>query len=85
MSGCSKKIMGNNAEYVSVPSLSSSGKEIEEFIKELVYANFVVKRRIFVKFVHLIWSLGFPCRSVINVAEKMVNFYWTKISLMLTA
>ena len=44
--------MDNNVEYVLDPSQFSSGKEIEEFIREHVFVNLVVRIKIFAKFVH---------------------------------
>ena len=44
--------MGKNAESVLGHSQYSSGRGIEEFIKGLVYASLVVKRKIYVRFVH---------------------------------
>ena len=51
--------MGKNVEFVLDHLQFSSGKGIEGFIKELVFANRVVKRKIFVKFAHLTSSLDY--------------------------
>jgi hypothetical protein len=49
---CSKKIMVNNAEFVSGLLQSSNGKEIEAFTKELAYVITAVKLKTYVKCVH---------------------------------
>ena len=77
--------MGKNAEFVLGHSQYSSGRGIEGSIKGLVYVSLVVKRKIFARFVHSIWSSDFPCKSEINAVGKMASFSLTKILLMLTA
>jgi len=49
--------MGNNVVYASDLLLYSNGKAIKVFIKEHVYAALVVNKKIYVKFVHLTYSL----------------------------
>lgn len=44
--------MVSNVEFASDPSLSLNGKEQEEYTKEHVFANPVVKTKIFAKSVH---------------------------------
>lgn len=53
MSECSKKILDNNAESALDHSQYLSGKGIVEYTSEHVFANPVVKRKIYVKFVLL--------------------------------
>jgi hypothetical protein len=44
--------MDNNVEFVLDHLQYLNGKEIVGFIKELVFVNHVVNKKIFVKFVH---------------------------------
>jgi len=51
--------MGKNVEFVLDHLQFSSGKGIEGFIKELAFVNHAVKKRMFAKFVRLIFNLGY--------------------------
>lgn len=67
--------MANSVEFVLGHLLYSNGKEIEEYISELVCVSLVVNKKMYVKFVHLICSLDCQSRSEIKDVEKMVNCY----------
>ena len=69
---CLNKILDNNVVFVFVHLQSSSGKAIKEFLRELVFVNSVVNKKIFVKFVLLILNLVFQWISETKDVEKMV-------------
>jgi hypothetical protein len=80
---CLNKISGNNVEFVLGLLQYLNGRETEVFIKERVSVNHVVNRKIYVKFVHWIYSLGYRCRLEIKGVGRMVNTYLMKILLIL--
>ena len=82
---CLNKTMDNNVESASGHLQFSNGKVIEVFIREHVFVNHAVRKKIFVKYVHLIYNLDYLWKSEINDVVKMVNFCSIKISQMLIA
>jgi hypothetical protein len=79
---CLNKILGNNVEFVLGLLRYLNGRATEVFIKERVSVNHVANRKIYVKFVHWIYSLGYRCRLEIKDEGRMVNTCLIKILLM---
>jgi hypothetical protein len=71
--------MDKNVEYVFVHLQYSNGKVIVVFINGHLYVKPVVNKKIYVKFVLLIYNLDYQCKSEIRDVEKMVNIFLIKI------
>ena len=67
--------MVRNVGFALGHSLFLNGKVIEAYIKELVFAICVVRRRICVRFVLLILSLDLLWKLGIRDVGKMANIY----------